>query len=55
VEPQLAGDDPLVEDEPEVDWDFESSIILALMRIEAKLEELLARMEDDDGEEGFDA
>ncbi len=37
------------EDVPRVDWDDLSAIILALMRIEAKLDELLA--EEDDGEE----
>jgi hypothetical protein len=42
---------PLFCDEPEIDWDDESAIILALMRIEAKLEEILAILEDNDVEE----
>ncbi len=39
----------------EIDWDERSALILALMRIEAKLDELLALWEDDDGEEDADA
>ena len=38
-------------DEPELDWDERSALILALMRIEAKLDELLRLWEDDNGEE----
>jgi hypothetical protein len=38
-------------DEPELSWDERSAVILALMRIEAKLDELLRLWEDDDGEE----
>jgi hypothetical protein len=40
-----------VADEPDPDWDERSALILALMRIEAKLDELLDAWEDDDGEE----
>jgi hypothetical protein len=36
---------------PIVDWDDDSAIILALMRIEAKLDELLRLLEEDDGDE----
>jgi hypothetical protein len=38
-------------DPPPVDWDERSALILTLMRIEAKLDELLRLWEDDDGEE----
>lgn len=38
-------------DPPSVEWDEESAVILALMRIEAKLDELLRYLEEDDGEE----
>jgi hypothetical protein len=38
--------------EPPIEWDDESALILALMRIEAKLDELLRLFaEEDDGEE----
>jgi len=39
------------EDQPALDWDERSALILALMRIEAKLDELLRLWEDDDGEQ----
>jgi hypothetical protein len=38
-------------EEPDLTWDERSALILALMRIEAKLDELLRLWEDDDGEE----
>jgi hypothetical protein len=43
--------------EPPFEWNDESALILALMRIEAKLDELLRLLaEEDDGEEeGSDA
>jgi hypothetical protein len=47
-----------VVDEPEIDWDDESAIILALMRIDAKLEALLRLYmedEDEDDEEESDS
>jgi hypothetical protein len=45
-----------MEDEPELEWDERSALILALMRIEAKLDALLELWEDDeDGEEEPDA
>jgi hypothetical protein len=38
--------------EPPLEWDDESALILALMRIEARLDELLNLLaEEDDGEE----
>jgi hypothetical protein len=38
--------------EPPIEWNDESALILALMRIEAKLDELLRLLaEEDDGEE----
>jgi hypothetical protein len=40
-----------VADEPELDWDERSAVILAWMRIEAKLDELVRLLEDDNGEE----
>jgi hypothetical protein len=41
-----------VSDEPDLGWDERSALILALMRIEAKLDALLESWEDDDnGEE----
>jgi hypothetical protein len=40
-----------VGDGPELEWDERSALILALMRVEAKLDELLRLWEDDDGEE----
>lgn len=43
--------DRVDEDQPALDWDESSALILALMRIEAKLDELLRLWEDDDGEE----
>jgi hypothetical protein len=39
-------------DEPRIDWDAVDVIILILMRIDAKLDQLLA--EEDDGEEEED-
>jgi hypothetical protein len=41
-------------DDPDLTWDERSAVILALMRIEAKLDELLRLWEDDDGEEDDD-
>ena len=38
-------------DPPSIDWNGDSALILALMRIEAKLDELLRYLEEDDGEE----
>jgi hypothetical protein len=38
-------------DEPPIDWDDESAIILALMRIDAKLEALLRLYEEDEDED----
>jgi hypothetical protein len=40
-----------VSDGPDLEWDERSALILALMRVEAKLDELLRLWEDDDGEE----
>jgi hypothetical protein len=40
-----------MKDQPQLEWDESSALILALMRIEAKLDELLRLWEDDDGEE----
>jgi hypothetical protein len=49
-----AGENPNVS-EPPIEWDDESMIILLLMRIEAKLDELIGLFEDDgDGEEATD-
>jgi hypothetical protein len=36
---------------PIIDWDDESALILALMRIEAKLDEFLRLLEEGDGGE----
>jgi hypothetical protein len=44
----------VVEDEPSIDWDLEDEVILALMRIDAKLDEILSLMEENDGEEEAD-
>jgi hypothetical protein len=45
-----------VSDDPELEWDERSALILALMRIEAKLDELLQLWEDgENGEEESDA
>lgn len=45
-----------VSDEPELEWDERSALILALMRIEAKLDALLELWEDEEnGEEESDA
>jgi hypothetical protein len=38
-------------DEPELESDERAALILALMRIEAKFDELLRLWEEDDGEE----
>jgi hypothetical protein len=40
-----------VAEPPEIDWGDESAFILALMRIEAKLDELLELLGEDDGDE----
>jgi hypothetical protein len=42
-----------MDDDPRIDWDAVDVIILTLMRIDAKLDQLLA--EEDDGEEEDDA
>lgn len=36
---------------PSVEWNDNSAVTLALMQIEAKLDELLRYLEEDDGEE----
>jgi hypothetical protein len=43
-----------VDDEPRIDWDDESAIILALMRIEATLQELRRLIAEEDGEQEDD-
>jgi hypothetical protein len=48
---RLGGTIAWMTEPPMVDWDDESAIILALMRIEAKLDELLRLLEEDDGDE----
>jgi hypothetical protein len=47
----VCGTIEVLADEPDPDWSERSALILALMRIEAKLDELLSLWEDDDGEE----
>ena len=45
------------DEEPGIDWSPEASIILLLMRLEAKLDLLIELLEEDGGEEeeGFDS
>jgi hypothetical protein len=42
-----------VDDEPQLDWDQESALILAIMRLEAKIDEMIRLLaeDDEDGEE----
>ena len=40
-----------VSDEPSLAWDDQSALILALMRLEAKLDRILELLEDELGEE----
>ena len=45
-----------MEDEPRIEWGAVEAMMLALMRIEAKLEEILrVLLGKDDGEEELDA
>jgi hypothetical protein len=45
-----------VDDEPLLDWEAQEAIMIALMRMEDKLEEILRiLMGEDDGEEELDS
>ena len=45
-----------VEDEPRIDWEGQEAIMIAMMRMEDKLEEILRiLLEEDDGEEELDS
>jgi hypothetical protein len=49
------GDAVPVEDEPRLDWDDVSRILILLMKIDAKLDELLGWEDDDAEEEGSES
>ena len=52
----MRRDDLHVEDEPRLDWEGQEAIMVALMRMEDKLEEILRiLLGEEDGEEELDA
>ncbi len=45
-----------MEDEPRIEWNAQEAIMIALMRMEDKLEEILRLLlEEDDGQEELDS
>ena len=52
----VAATDVGVDDDPRLDWEAQEAIMIALMRMQDKLEEILRiLLGEDDGEEGLDA